>query len=288
MTHRNDEKYFQRLALDVKNALSAARVLRSNEDLFDSQPLLAAGAGVLVGALTARLRPDVVWRDAWAHEIFTRLSPAYGKLLACDLPDLVGMLRSERHADRAVALIQRIDIWSALVARGNAEADYLPAIAEQVGQLLLSVTLIDSPLEVPSTAVGKWAIGLYEMGMRLGGESFEDAWEKDSLHVRKAAFAELAVMASTVALHAQGEIPFQQIGASEQLLIRLSPTSSAGHHLVAYISAKGSQPRLVSPITVLSSLRSRGGVLDSAEAQEALHRLDRYCDGLVNALSEAA
>lgn len=288
MTHRNDEKHFERLTLDVQNALSAARVLRGTGDPYEGQPLLSAGAGVLVGALAARLRPDVVHKRAWAQEIFTRLSPEYGHLLACDLPDLVGMLRNERHADRIGALIRRIDIWSAQVASGNAEADYLPDIAEQIGKGLLSLTLIESPLEVPPAAIGQWAMDLYERGMQLAGESFDAAWEKDALHVRKAAFAELAVMASTAALHAHGEIPFQQIGASEQLLIRLSPTSSAGHHLVAWISAKGHQPRLVSPITVLSSLRSRGRISDSGDAEDALHRLNRYCDGLMNALSEAA
>lgn len=288
MTHRNDEKHFERLMLDVKNALSAARVLRGTGDPFEGQPLLSAGGAILVGALTARLRPDVVHKNAWAQEVFTRLSPEYGHLLACDLPDLLGMLRSERHTERTSALIRQIDIWSAQVASGDGEAEYLSDVAEKIGSLLLALTLSESPFEVSSADVGKWALQLYESGLRLGGESFEAAWENDSLHVRKAAFAELAVMASTAALHARGEIPFQQIGASEQLLIRLSPTSSAGHHLVAWISAKGRQPRLVSPITMLLSLRSHGGVSGSVGAEDALCRLDRYCDGLVNALSEAA
>lgn len=288
MTHSN-ARYFQRLALNVQNALSAARVLRGTNHLFDGHPLMAAGAGVLVGALIGRLGPDVVQRHGWAQEIFTRLSPEYGHLVACDLPDLVGMLQSERHSDRAVASIRRVDMWTAHVASGNAEADFLLDVAEEIGKLLLSLMLIDSPLEVSSADVGKRAVDIYERGMRLAGGSFDEACKKDSLHVRKAAFAELAIVTSTAALHVQGRIPFQQIGAAEQLLIRLSPTNSAGYHLAAWISAKGLQPRLVSPITALSTLRSGFGITtDSDDAIQYLRRLDRYCAGLVKGLSEAA
>ena len=274
-----ENKRLNRIALDVSNALKGARVVRQEQDLFGSQPFDALATGILIGSLAVRLAPDLSQDPFWPVRLFGRLSDNYGALVGADIAEAFSRVQIKAEENEPLAkLLKNADQWVAKVSVGDPEADYLSDVVRRLGEgLLFGLTESEEATPLAHAEMSDRVVEMFAAGMTVAGKPLKASFAQDRFHLRKAAFAEAALMSSTTMLCLRKIIDYSRLGQPNALEVRLVPQTYGGHFLKNWLSLERTEKALVSPLEVIDLTRNAWGPRIRGGAVDVLLRIEKRC-----------
>lgn len=257
MDERKKNKRVARIELNIRQALSASRVMGACR-LFSPNPFQAMGEIVAITGLVTTLEPEWTKEPGWAQTLFPRLGGShYGWILSMDLGAIIQMAYSERNAEACSKPLESAMVWARQVAGADQDAAYLEEVSGKIGHALLTAFMPKlRPEQVPVEGVTERAEELLMSSACFAtGIADPESALRSLQEMQVSSLVEFVGTGLATHLYRLGEIDFKLICRWPEISTALRPRTKCGWFLKSWMEEGRSEGSVIGPVAALEAMR---------------------------------